>query len=465
MFSNLFLHAPDEQLARHRAAVLRAAASCSLAALREELGENGAADFCDEKGRTPLMLAAAARFIETGGADRVGASGSGLTPETAHVFGGGNFGSLLADSSLEKSGKAQSSFEERRLATLDFLIPRLNAKARDHEGRDALAEAVANENPEAVRKLLPVSDPKGLLNHGANALMLATMHDNIEIMATLAPAFDLRAQDDEGNTALMHAVHESNTQLLDFLLPISDLTQKNSAGETAFLMAAAYGEKPLRALLPHANLADRDNAGQDALMLAARSGGAQAVKILLPLCDPRAQDHRGNTALMHAATRSPVAIARLLLPVSDPMATNADGNDDLMLATLVKDADTTALLAPVSSVFRVNGQGETGASLLAQNGFFGTLGGLFARASDQETELLLLATARALNPSIASRLESFFLAQEMKRHQAPIATPAVGLSVADQATPIRSENVLGDTPEEPAAASNPAPNSRRPRAL
>ncbi len=310
-----------------QASALKDAASKGNMEIVEWLLEHGApVDTPDEKGRTPLMVAASSFLFNTHGTDIVAA--------------------------LIRHG-----------AQVD---------KKDLEGKTALVHALTTthsirnleERAESVRRI------EILLKSAAgpdrtDTFMLAAKNDAHEVVDILITHGEpLTSTDKEGKTALMHAVIGGNIRVAQTLLlnpRAQDLiTMRDAQGMTALMhvvkTAPLYMQEIIELLLKHgAQIAQQDKKGKTALMHAVNSdhhGHKKIVAALLahnPQDTINKQDKQGLTALMHATARDDLyalkTVKSLLKHGAQVAIKDAQGNTALIHATSRGRSDTLELLS------------------------------------------------------------------------------------------------------------------------
>lgn len=154
-----------------------------------------------------------------------------------------------------------------------------------------------------------------------------------------------------GMTALIAATFTGHLEAVKILLPLSDPLQQNEFGSTALMLAAQEDHPEHTdiyfALLPHSDPRMTDRDGGTLLHFAASSGKPEIVKSALTFCDPNACDNRyGNTPLHTAAIiGSPCHILSLLATPENLRAKNHAGHTPLDICQHLSLPDHAATLA------------------------------------------------------------------------------------------------------------------------
>jgi len=270
----------------------------------------------DDRGRTPLMLAAnvgsidAMKVLIAAGADVNAADSFGATP-------------LM--------------FGIRDIAKVRVLLDagaRVNEKSKQNQ--TALLLAASNSGSVETARLLVAkgADAKIVGASGRTGLiMAANQNDLAMVQFFLDQGVSVNAVDStdkSGHTALMAAAAQSNTAMVKALLQKgADVNMaatdasvvKNGPlafkGRTALMMAAPYGSTEMIRLFldAHADVNVRDIAGMTPLMFAVASENQdpEVIKMLLAAgADPKIQSKTGETALDWARKYGSPAILKLL---------------------------------------------------------------------------------------------------------------------------------------------------------
>lgn len=178
-------------------------------------------------------------------------------------------------------------------AGVEMLLPLSNARAalgmrpsnpfKLFQGETALIFAAWNGRPEAVKLLLPRSDPDARNSRGRSALMAAAATASayqelaagrIESARLLIPASDLSLADEDGECALsLAAANPHSAPIVEMLLARLDANAPLAGGRTALMIAAASGcGLCAEALLPASDLSAKDPDGRGARELAEIGG-------------------------------------------------------------------------------------------------------------------------------------------------------------------------------------------------
>lgn len=270
----------------------------------------------DDRGRTPLMLAAsigsvdAMKVLMEAGADVNAADNFGATP-------------LM--------------FGIRDMAKVRVLVDagaRVNEKSKQNQ--TALLLAASNTGSIETARLLVArgADAKVVGASGRTTLiMAANQNDLAMVQYFLDQGVNVNAVDStdkSGHTALMAAAAQSNTAMVkaliqkgaDVNMAATDASSvKNGPlafkGRTALMMAAPYGSPDMiRVFLDaHANVNAQDIAGMTPLMFAVASENQdpEVIKMLLAAgADPKSKSTTGETALDWARKYGSPPVLKLL---------------------------------------------------------------------------------------------------------------------------------------------------------
>jgi len=225
-------------------------------------------------------------------------------------------------------------------------------------GADVLMVAAHAGSVDCVERLMGWGDPAGRDARGCTPLMAAALRGHAEAVRALLPHSDpILAKDQNGYTALMMAANNAREECVLDLLPHSDVSAKGSDGRNALMRAmGAYDitEPAVKALLAATDVFDADPDGNTALMIAAeidRENLCEWIIASVPM-DRRAafvnqRNKDGDTALMRAVrNENPKNIADLLR-ASD--ATLLDSNEETLfqIAAGTGDCPTIDALAPI----------------------------------------------------------------------------------------------------------------------
>ena len=293
----------------------RAIRNNDLAKLRSLTGGKNAGP-ADDRGRTPVMLAAGVGTID---AMKV------LIDAGADV------------NAVDSTGATALMFGIRDIAKVRLLLE-AGARATDktRQSQTALLLAASTTGSLEIVKLLVAkgADPKAVGAAGRTGLtMAANQNDSAMAEYFIEQGANLNAVDStdkSGHTALMAAAAQTNTAIVKALIRKGadvNLATTDSAGvkngklafkgRTALMMAAPYGSPELiRVLLDaHADVNARDVAGLTPLMFAVASENqdAKVVQMLLEAgADPKLQSTTGETALDWARKYGDPAIIKML---------------------------------------------------------------------------------------------------------------------------------------------------------
>ena len=229
--------------------------------------------------------------------------------------------------------------QELRPEAVARLIP-LTDPAADNSA--ALRLAVASrprsscaDREACVRALLSVSDATVFNSEPLRSEIEGAMQP--EVIQMLLSASDAKAAH---SSALRSAARRGDPDVLALLLPVSDPEASQS---DALMLAAKLGHAEcVELLLLASNIAEANNR---ALFLAAENGHAKCVRALLPFSNPLADD---SYALCMATENGHAECVKLLIPVSDP---KSDDSYALRRAAELGDSECVRLLAPVSDIF------------------------------------------------------------------------------------------------------------------
>jgi ankyrin repeat protein len=322
----------------------------------------GGLETADERGRTPLMHAAAIGTIESVGT---------LVAAGAKVNSADSFGMTPLMFGVRDLAKARL-----------FLENNADPNARTKLGQTALLIAASNAGSiEIIRALVAKgADPKITGLAGRTALTLAAgANDLTMVQYFLDRGVDVNSSyttDKDGYTALMAAATQLNTPMVRLLLAKgADVNKATSnpgvvkngplalEGLNALMMAVPYGPPELvRALLDgHANPNARDVRGMTPLMLsvAAENQNPDVVKMLLASgADPAVKSADGETALDWARKYSNPATMALLTgnarqPAATGVAAPQSPTTPAEIRTIVQES--TGLLQRTSRQFSIAG--------------------------------------------------------------------------------------------------------------
>jgi ankyrin repeat protein len=270
----------------------------------------------DDRGRTPLMLAAgmgsidAMKVLIEAGADVNAADSFGATPL---MFG------------IRDNAKVRVLLDAGA---------RVNEKSKQNQ--TALLLAASNTGAIETARLLIAkgADAKVIGASGRTTLIMAANQNDLPMVPFfLDQGVNVNAVDStdkSGHTALMAAAAQSNTAMVKALLQKgADVNMattdagvvKNGPlafkGRTALMMAAPYGSTEMIRLFldAHADVNVRDIAGMTPLMFAVASENQDpdVVKMLLAAgADPKVQSTTGETALDWARKYGSPAVLKLL---------------------------------------------------------------------------------------------------------------------------------------------------------
>lgn len=216
------------------------------------------------------------------------------------------------------------------------------ALARDPDyasGGTALTEAAKRGHLDAVRLLLPLSDPDATDGMGNTPLMLACQRGFDAIAGILIPACDPNLRNDFGDrfknpkTALLYAAEGGHAGCVALLCKIKTLdydARDIHTGADALMTAAAKGDalcaEPILDAFPQA-ARSADNSGRTALIDWVGGRGAFApldpdrerfLRKLVDASDVGARDRKRSTALSIAQSSQNQELATLIASSSRP---------------------------------------------------------------------------------------------------------------------------------------------------
>lgn len=216
-------------------------------------------------------------------------------------------------------------------------------KAQTYEGKTALMYAAERGHLE-VCELLANSEARISTNDGKTALMFASEGGHSSVVRLLCQyegGMELSSPYSSGKTALMFASEHGHVEAVKHLFNM-EKGRSMKDGTTALMLAAAAGQdKVLKFLTDEARM--QDKRGRTALILAAQLGSIACTRMLVTW-EAKARDQYGNTALMHAARNGHTEIASLITSY-EAGATNNNGYSALMIASESGDRSTCQLLA------------------------------------------------------------------------------------------------------------------------
>jgi ankyrin repeat protein len=202
----------------------------------------------------------------------------------------------------------------------------------DKMGKEVLKEAIKHSDVEKVRNLIEMGADLGKTTwrKGVNALHVASQHaKKTEILDVILETgdFDINGRDEEGKTALYYAMLDKNveTEAVRYLLGKgADPTTRANNGFTPFHMAAAFSrESDILDLFLATNkkfdIDFRNQSGRTALHMAAmESNSATAEFLLVKGANPNVTDEDGATPLHVAAlVAKDMDIVKLLINHKD----------------------------------------------------------------------------------------------------------------------------------------------------
>lgn len=243
-----------------------AAKSGDMAAVQSALAAGADVNATNERGATPLMMAAAYGHAEI--AKKLIAAGADL--EKRHV------GTLDATALMFAASSPDPAMVQLLLAS------GADVNTRDKMGDPAINWAVYYGYAATVQALLDADADTSLTGHG-NAMQIALRRGNEGTLAVLM-AKEGASERNSGEIALEAAVLADDDAAVKALAEhVNVKAAQGWAGRPALHAAArANAAKAMQALLDAgAEMDVRDAVGQTALMVAARDGSADAVKTLI----------------------------------------------------------------------------------------------------------------------------------------------------------------------------------------
>lgn len=312
----------------------------------EDLIQKGAdVNSRDDRGRTPLMLAAEAGSVQTMNAlvkkykaDVNAKDNSGQTALMKAAIANKNDAvkgmiDLKANvDTRDQLGRTALMHASRGLNE-EVAKTLLNdgyadANIKDNDGKTALMGAIESGTPSKpgsaglLRELAQYSNPDLQDNNGNTALILLMRRlqvvgegsaDPVVLQSLIQGSKNLNLKDDNGRTALMEAGRMfDDTSAKALIKAGADVNIQDNNGRTVLmdviennrLAAPGSGFGALNDIIASANLDLRDNLGRTALIQSAALGDDNMVKALhLGGADLDIADKNGRTALMEAAQK------------------------------------------------------------------------------------------------------------------------------------------------------------------
>lgn len=290
----------------------------------------------NERGETPLMLAAANGWVEIvqllldHGAqlDSVDKDGNtalikALMERDRERFWGGEprirvkYGS---DDEMESESEEEFPPEGTQVAIARLLLASgADWKIKNHLHQDALYIAVQQNKGLIVTQLIGAgADPNSQTQGDYDYTMLmvaAYLHGLESIEALVKGGADINGTDDDGVTALMIAATRYDSKTIKLLLALGvAVDAQDITGRTALDYARRQGNERGIALLEEAEKQLPVPLQPSVLMKAAKKGNVNLVKETLKKnVDINAQDKKGATALVVAVRWGTLAMVKLLL--------------------------------------------------------------------------------------------------------------------------------------------------------
>ena len=344
--------------------LLQAAANGDIALAQQSLKHGARIETQDERGATPLILAAKrsqdamVKFLLEKGANLSAKDHSGWTP-LVHSARTGNLDmvALLLASKPDIADKNQALLaaagsgparividaaqegtsnaareDSREVKTTKLLLANgAQIDARDENGDTPLIRAAGYGQTDIVRLLLDrAANVEATNQEGQSALAaaacvcaMATMNDTLEIEKMLLQRrSEIGARDKQGGFALLSAAGWGRVHNVKLLLDHgADIETTDDDGNTALIIASSGSAlskiDTVRLLLNRgANVEAKNNHGDTALLVAASEEGADSigiVKLLLSKgANRRAQNADGSTPLALAKQNGRDEIVQLL---------------------------------------------------------------------------------------------------------------------------------------------------------
>jgi uncharacterized protein len=213
------------------------------------------------------------------------------------------------------------------------------------EPDDRFYEAIRNNDLNALRAQLKISDVNSRDQHGTTPLMHAAALGNLDAMETLLRAgAGVNASNAFGATALMWCINQPEmVQLL--LTKGADVNARSKMGRTPLLLAASYGDAEVLKLLlaKGANALTRDTFENTPLLAATAVNNAATIKLLLN----QGADIKGSDVhSKEMAGRVPISPA--MAGLTPLMIAAAQGNDEVVRLLLARGADVNAVASSKS---------------------------------------------------------------------------------------------------------------------
>ena len=224
-------------------------------------------------------------------------------------------------------------------------------EARDGNGYTALIIAADKGKEKIVELLLGHSAAVDVKNRlGSSALMRASSNGHKDVVgALLAKGADVDSKDSQGRTPLMNSAYYGNEEIVELLFGYgAAVDARDGKGYTALIIAADKGkEKVVELLLGYGSAVDaRDGNGSTALIIAADKGKEKIVELLLGhSAAVDVKNRLGSSALMRASLKGHKDIVVALLNAGANIKLKAsDGKTALDYAREVGQAAIVALL-------------------------------------------------------------------------------------------------------------------------
>lgn len=235
-------------------------------------------------------------------------------------------------------------------------------------------------------------------------LLSAIANNNLDDVKKILPSFDINKRFYDNDTFLMFAItRDVSEDIITLLLDSgADVNLKDNDGWTALMCAARYANKNIVNLLLNrkAIVNTHNNGGKTPLILATLSGKKDIVNLLIKNgADINAQDVAGSKALTYAVMKGYKEIASLLLKNGADVNTKYGYFNEtvLMIATKHGYKDIVNLLVENKANLNIkNRNGKTALMIAKENG-------------NKEIVSILQTAKRKANQEKIKELEKQFL--------------------------------------------------------